>query len=135
MILVDTNIIMYAAGKEHPNKAPAADLIDQVAMGGINALIDAETLQEILHRYQSLGRWPEGREIFGLARAIFRDILPITAEVMDRAQRLIESDHTLKARDAVHAAVVFQYGLDGIMSFDRDFDRIQGIRRQEPPRS
>jgi predicted nucleic acid-binding protein len=36
------------------------------------------------------------------------------------------------ARDAVHAAVVQVHGLDSIASFDRDFDKIKGLRRMEP---
>jgi predicted nucleic acid-binding protein len=36
------------------------------------------------------------------------------------------------ARDALHAAVVMEEGLRGIYTYDRDFDRIKGIRRLEP---
>ena len=51
---------------------------------------------------------------------------------MDRARRLLDSLSGLMARDAVHAAVVQVHGLDSIASFDRDFDKIKGLRRMEP---
>jgi hypothetical protein len=35
------------------------------------------------------------------------------------------------ARDVVHAVVVQVHGLDSIASFDRDFDKIKGLRRIE----
>jgi predicted nucleic acid-binding protein len=48
---------------------------------------------------------------------------------MDGAKELAEEDATLSARDAVHAAAVTAYRLDGICTFDSDFDRIGGCRR------
>ncbi len=48
---------------------------------------------------------------------------------MDCAVRLADKDPTLSARDGVHAAVVVTYKLEGICTFDRDFDRIPGCRR------
>jgi len=36
------------------------------------------------------------------------------------------------ARDALHGAVVQMHSLEAICSFDRDFDRLRGLRRVEP---
>jgi predicted nucleic acid-binding protein len=36
------------------------------------------------------------------------------------------------ARDALHAAVVVQERLEGIFSFDEDFDGIPGVVRRVP---
>ena len=95
----------------------------------MEAVIDAEALQEILHCHRALRRGPEGEEVFELARAIFPDVLAITADVMDEACRILSLDQSLTARDAVHAAVVTVYALEGICSFDKDFDRIPGCPR------
>lgn len=132
MILVDTNIIMYAAGTAHPHKGPSVRLLERVASGDIAAAIDAEVLQEILHRYRAIGLWREGRMVFDLARQLFPEVIPITATVLDRARRLLDDDNSIMARDALHAAVAMHHGLDALCSFDRDFDRITGIMRQEP---
>lgn len=132
MILVDTNVIMYAAGAPHPNKAPSVALLEQVASGEIEATIDAEVLQEILHRYRAIGRWAEGKQVYDLTRQLFPVVLPVTAEILDRARRLLDTDSDIMARDALHAAVVMQEQLDGICSYDRDFDRIRGLARREP---
>ena len=45
---------------------------------------------------------------------------------------LMDQYSELMARDALHAAVVECHSLDGICSFDRDFDQIRGLRRIEP---
>lgn len=132
MILVDANVIMYAAGAAHPNKQPSVAFLQRVAEGGVDATVDAEVLQEILHRYRAIERWPDGRRVYDLARELFPWVLPITSEVVDRARRLLDQYDTVMARDALHAAVVLTHGLEGIVSYDRDFDPIAGVTRHEP---
>jgi hypothetical protein len=129
MILVDSNVLMYAAGGDHPNKTAAVAFLDGIAHGKYRAAIDAEVLQEILHRYSALNRWEEGCKVYQLSRTLFPDVLPITGEVLDRARDLIGRYWPLSARDAIHAAVVDAYSLAGICTFDRDFDRIRGLKR------
>lgn len=132
MILIDANILMYAAGAAHPYKAPSARLLERVARGDVEAVIDAETLQEILHRYRAIRRWEDGRQVYDLARQLFPNVVPISAEVMDRARELLDAYPSLMARDALHAAVVLHESLEAICSYDRDFDGIVGLRRTEP---
>lgn len=133
MILVDANILMYAAGAEHPFKQPSVAFLERVAEGAVSAVIDAETLQEILHRYFSIGRWGEGRQVYDLARQIFPEVLPLTAEILDRARELLDSALPgLMARDALHAAVYEIHGCQAICSYDADFDRIPSIHRIAP---
>lgn len=134
MILLDTNILMYAAGAAHPGKAPSARLLARIASGDVEALIDAETLQEILHRYRGIGRWRDGRTVYDLTRQLFPTVLPITSAALDRARALMDTHPKLIAQDAVHAAVVLEEKLESICSYDRDFDKIDGISRIEPER-
>jgi predicted nucleic acid-binding protein len=129
MILVDSNVLMYAGGVEHPNKKPAVAFLKRVAAGEVEAAVDAEVLQEVIHRYRALRRWPEGQLVYESTRGLFPEVLAITGPVMDYAKRLVDADERISARDAVHAAVVAVYRLEGICTFDRDFDRIRGCRR------
>ncbi len=132
MILVDTNVVMYAAGAEHPFKAPSLSFLERAVAGDYAAVIDAETLQEVLHRYRSIGRWADGTRVYDLARRVLPLTIPIDDAVTDRARELMDAYPRLIARDAVHAAVVIARRLDGIASFDRDFDGIRGVKRIEP---
>ncbi len=132
MILIDTNILMYAAGSAHPNKRPSADLLERVASDTVPAAIDTETLQEILHRYIALGRAAEGGQVYDVARRLFDVPLPVTVEVMDRARGYVSDHAQIGARDAMHAAVVVEHGLSGICSYDRGFDALSDVRRFEP---
>lgn len=132
MTLVDSNIIMYAAGAPHPNKAPSVALLERIAAGSVEAVVDAVVLQEIMHRYRALRRWDDGRRAHDLTRQLFPVVVPVTAGVLDRARALLDADDQIMARDALHAAVVLNEGLTAIWSFDKDFDRIPGIVRREP---
>lgn len=132
MILVDANILMYAAGGEHPNKAPSAAFLRQVAYGEVEAALDAEVLQEILHRYRTIGRWSQGSQVYDAARRLFPVIYPITTDVLDHARRLMDTYPSLGARDALHAAVAMRHRARAICSYDRDFAQIDGLTRIEP---
>lgn len=132
MILVDANVLMYAAGASHPHKGPSTAFLERVATGAVDAVVDAEVLQEILHRYRALDRWEEGRRVFDLARALFPVVLPVTAEILDRARLVLDAYPHLMARDALHAAVALEHELDAVCSYDRDFDPVVGVVRQEP---
>lgn len=54
MILVDTNVLMYAAGADSRHKEASARFLERVGSGEVDAVIDAEVLQEVLHRYRVL---------------------------------------------------------------------------------
>ncbi len=63
MIMLDSNIFMYAAGVAHPNKKTVFNYWKN-RIRDIDAVIDAEVLQEILHRYRSIHRWEDGADVF-----------------------------------------------------------------------
>lgn len=123
---------MYAAGSEHPHRAASMRAIALVVEGEIAAALDAEVLQEILHRYTAIRRPSERDAIYEDARTIFSHVFPISAAIMDRAFHLLRTVPQLSARDAIHAAVVRAEGLEAICSFDRDYDLVPGLRRVEP---
>ena len=135
MILVDSNVFMYAAGADHPNKLPSVRWVERIARLEVNVAVDAEVLQEILHRYRSIRRWAEGMRVYEQVRRLVPAVIPVTAEVLDRARVLLDDHDHLMARDAIHAAVVFEHSLAGICSFDRDFDSIDGFNRIDPTTS
>jgi uncharacterized protein len=132
MLLVDSNVFMYAAGADHPNKQSASRFLEKVATGEIEAAVDAEVLQEILHRYRSIGRWSEGRRVYDLARKIVPRVVAVTGVTLDRSRALMDAYSQILARDAVHAAAVIETGAEGLCSFDRDFDQIREVRRIQP---
>jgi predicted nucleic acid-binding protein len=133
VILLDANVLMYAAGAAHPNKSPSLDLLTRIARGEVEAGADVEVLQELLHRYRALGRWEDGRRVYDLARTIVPAWFPIGVATLDTARKLLDAHPSLVARDALHAAVYFEVGASALCSYDRDLGRIPGLQRVEPP--
>lgn len=132
MILVDSNIFMYAAGSYHPNKIPSIHFLHKAAAGEYECCINAEILQELLHRYRAIGRWSDGREVYLLAREIVPIIHPVDADLISKAFEFMDLHPNHMARDCVHAAHCMILDLEAICSYDGDFDSIEGIRRIEP---
>jgi len=132
VILLDANIFMYAGGASHAHKGPSLTLLQRVARAEVDAGIDAEVLQEILHRYRAINRWADGRQVYDLTRRIVAQVLPITVEVLDVTRGLMDTYPRLMARDALHAAVCLHHGVNTFCSYDQDLDIVAGITRVEP---
>lgn len=129
MILIDTHVFIYAAGRPHPRKGPSTAFLERVARGEIEAGVDAEVLQEILHRYRAIGRWAEGKALYQKVRAIVPTVLPVTAALLDDALGLLDAHPKLSSQDALHAAACRSVRAAGFCSYDQDFDGVAGLRR------
>jgi uncharacterized protein len=132
MIMLDSNIFMYAGGVNHPNKKPCLQLLEKIASGDIHAVIDAEVLQEILHRYRTIHRWEDGCKVYELARQIVLIVVPVTDEIMDSTLDIMKMYPELMARDALHAAACHASGADAFCSYNEDFDIIPNLKRLKP---
>ena len=129
MILIDSNVPMYLVGAEHPHKTDAQRLLERLTMDHRRLVSDAEVLQEILHRYVSLGRRDAIQPAFDALLGTVDDVFPVTTENVISARDIVFGSPGLSARDAIHVAVMRQHGVEEILSFDRGFDDIPGIRR------
>lgn len=130
-VFVDSNVPMYVAGAEHPNRAPALRFLGRVRTGEVEAYTSTEVLQEILYRYVGLGRVDLASEVYDLVVRLSTEVVDVTLADTDRARDLLQTQRTLSARDAVHAGVMLSHGLEWIATFDRGFDAVHGIRRVE----
>lgn len=133
---LDTNIFMYAAGREHPLKAPCVAVLRRVSREELEALTNTEVLQEILYRYGAIGEFRHGLRLARLAvEQVGGEVLPVTLADMQHAFDLVERHGAkIKARDAVHAATMLNNGLTRLISADSHFDVIHGITRVNPVR-
>ena len=129
MILVDTNIPMYLIGSDERHKARTERLLDRAVANRERLVTDAEVFQEILHRYTAIDRREAIQPAFDLLHAIVDEIFPINMAVVEGAKTLILGYRNLSARDALHVAVMQERGVDRIMSFDRGFDTVAGLKR------
>jgi predicted nucleic acid-binding protein len=120
---------MYLVGNDDRLKDRAARLLDQAVHNRDRLVTDAEVFQEILHRYAAIDRREAIQPAFDLLHTIADEIFPITVSAIESAKTLVLGYHRLSARDALHAAVMQEHSIEWIMSFDRGFDDIPGLRR------
>ena len=132
MVFIDTNIFMYAAGREHHNKIPSVNLLHKIASKEIDACINVEVLQEILHRYRHINRWEDGKSVYSLTRKIVPVIFPVDTFIMEKCFELLNEYTNVMARDALHAAFCRINNITSMYSYDKDFDVFDGITRIEP---
>jgi len=129
---IDANIPMYAAGRDHPAKLPSVALLKRVAEGAIDAIIDAEVLQEILHRYLAINHLEQGLVVFDSFEKLIGEVLPIEQQDVVAARELLGTHRGITARDAIHIAIMLRHRIRLIYSYDRHFDGLDGIERREP---
>jgi predicted nucleic acid-binding protein len=129
MILVDANIPMYLIGADHPNKIAARGALEGAVNREERLVTHVEVLQEILHRFTAIDRLAAIQPAFDVLLAVVDEVLPIDAEDVEAAKRIVLGGYQLSARDAVHLAVMRRHDIGTIMSFDRGFDRYPGLTR------
>jgi predicted nucleic acid-binding protein len=134
-VYVDTTIFMYAMGAESPFKEPCARILRAGAADRQVLVTSAETFQEVLHRYRSIGRHGDIQATFQAISAAVRRILPVTFEDVEEARQLGErtpKGSRTSARDLVHAAVARRQGLREILTADTGFASIPGVLVVDP---
>ena len=129
MIFIDSNIPMYLIGGPHPHKAETQIVLERLIASGERLGTDAETIQEILHRYTAINRRDAIMPAIQLTLDIVDEVFPIEKADVLRAGEIVQHPAWISARGALHVAIMERNGIDSIFSFDADFDRWPGIRR------
>jgi uncharacterized protein len=128
-LFVDANVPMYLVGAEHPNKELATTALEIAIARGERLVTDAEVLQELLHRYRSIGRLDAMEEATDALLGVVDEVFPIERDDVMTARRLLVRLPRLSARDALHVATMRRHGVDDILTFDTGFDAVGGLRR------
>jgi predicted nucleic acid-binding protein len=131
-VLVDTNVVLYAIGGQHPYAEPCRSILALAGEGRVELEAPVDLVQEILHhRTRRLG---DRRQAAADARAAATLCRLHAVEPQDayKAAELFKDSSRLSARDAVFAAVALRHDLEAILSADSDFDGLSDLRRLDP---
>jgi predicted nucleic acid-binding protein len=132
-VFLDANIPVYAFGAPHVLKDPCLEVMHLLPDYPALFVTDVEVLQELLHRYLAIRRWPEGRRILAEFITLMKGRTePVYLADIEQATSLADRHAGIDSRDLVHAAVMRRLGVTRIVSADRDFDRLPGIERLDP---
>ena len=129
MIFLDSNVPMYLVGAQHPHKRDARLTLERLLTNAERLVTDVEALQEILHRYDAIGRRDAIQPAFDALLGVVDEVFAVELADAERAKRIVLGNSRLSARDALHLAVMERQGISRIMSFDTGFDGFPGITR------
>lgn len=128
MIVVDTTVLVYAVGADHPHREPSRALIEAVEQGRLQATTTLEVIQEFAHvRARCRGRQDAVRHARAYADVFAPLLLPVREDV-DRGLALFQRHGRLGAFDALLAAAAIRAGAEALVSADRAFAGVGGVR-------
>jgi predicted nucleic acid-binding protein len=130
---LDTNILLRHLLQDDPDQSPRATrYLGRVEAGEVTVRTADTVVFETVFTLQRQYRVPK-REI----RERLLSIIRLPGILLPGKRRLEEAfdlyvERNVSLLDAYHAILMQRLRLTDIMSFDRDFDRIPGVRRLEP---
>ena len=131
MIVLNSTVLAYAVGEDHPLRDPCRRLLAAHADGRVDATTTVEVVQELVH---VRARRRERADAVALGRQVAQafTLIVTSADDLERGLALFERQPALGAFDAVLAAVAIEQGADALVSADRAFAGIPGLRWVDP---
>ncbi len=132
MIVLDTTVLVYAKGAEHPLREPCRELVAAIAEERIEATTTVEVIQEFVH---VRARRRERSDAAALGRdyaELLSPLLTITRDNLQRGLMLFETTPRLGAFDAVLAAAAAKAGAAALVSADTSFADLSDISHVIP---
>jgi len=121
MIVLDTTVLVYAKGAEHPLRAPCRELVEGIAEGAVQATTSVEVIQEFVHvRARRCGRQDAAATGYDYAE-LLSPLIDVTREDLRRGLALFERNDRLGAFDAVLAAAAIASNAGALVSADVAF--------------
>lgn len=132
MIVLDTTVLVYAVGVDHPLREPCRSIVVAVREGHVDVTTSVEVVQEFTHvrsrRYDREDAVRLAREYAVLLSPLFAT----TAEDLSRGLEIYERHTRLGTFDAVLAAAALEREAEALVSADDGFDGIPGLRHVDP---
>lgn len=124
MIFVDTNVLMYAVGREHPLRRPAQQFFERALSKSKRTRLctSAEVLQELLHAYLPVQRMQTLDAALRLVDGTIDEVFSIEPEDVRLARSLVDAHPALGARDLLHVACCTRREIAELKTFDRALD-------------
>lgn len=124
MIVLDTTVLVYAVGDEHPLREPSRRLIQALGDGRALGTTTVEVIQEFVH---VRARRRDRRDAVRLGRAFARLLSPllvVDASELQSGLKLFERHQELGAFDAVLAAAALARSAEALVSSDAAFAEV-----------
>lgn len=133
MIVLDTTVLVYAVGTEHPLRDPCREIIEAIGEGRLAATTTVEVIQEFLHVRARRRSRADATAVAGNYVDLLSPVTRPDADDLRRGFDLFVAADGLGAFDAVLAATVLGSDhLTGLVSADRAFATVPRLRHHDP---
>lgn len=132
MIVVDTSILVYAVGMDHPHADPSRRLFDAVTAGRVAATTIVEAVQEFAHAFARRRPRAEAASHARRYARVLSPLLETDAAQLDLALDLLERYEAVDAFDALLAAAAMTSDAEALVSADTGFSSIPGLTHISP---
>jgi predicted nucleic acid-binding protein len=127
VIVLDTTVLVYAVGGEHPLRRPARAIVEAVERGDVQATTTVEVIQELVHvRARRRG----AKEAAALGRSyadLLSPLVPVDESHLRAGLALFERTEQLGCFDAVLAAVTLADERRSLVSADSAFADVTNL--------
>ncbi len=124
--MLDTTVLVYAKGADHPLRAPARMLIEAIAEQRIEATTTPEVIQEFVHvRARRRGR-EDAVQLGGDYAELLSPLISVETLHLERGLRIFTSPDAPGAFDSILAAVAIEASA-GLVSADEAFGEVRGL--------
>lgn len=127
MIVLDTTVLVYAKGADHPFRDSCRELIGAIAEGRVEATTSVEAIQEFVHVRARRRSRADAAAIGRDYAELLSPLLEVTRDDLRGGLDFFERNERLGAFDAVLAAAAAQSGASALVSTDADFDDLTEI--------
>jgi predicted nucleic acid-binding protein len=124
VIVLDTTVLVYAVGTEHPLREPSRKLVDAIAGGRLDATTTVEVIQEFVHiRARRQGRADAAKAGRNFAE-LLAPLLVVQEATVEAGLRIFERSKSLGAFDSFLAATAIANEAETLVSADRAFGSV-----------
>jgi predicted nucleic acid-binding protein len=131
MIVVDTTILVYAVGGDHPLKQACLELLRLISTGDVRATTTPEVIQELAHVRARRRDRDDAARVARAFAGLFAPLLMVTPEDLAAGLDLFTRTR-LGAFDAVLAAAALRSGCRMLASADRAFAAVDQLPIGDP---
>ena len=132
MIVVDTTVLVYAVGEEHPLRQPCRRVVELARDGALAVSTTVEVIQEFVHVRARRRSRADAAQLGSDFITLLSPLVRPDAGQLREGLALFEQIETLGAFDAVLVAAAVAAGATGIVSADRAFAAVSGLRHLDP---
>jgi uncharacterized protein len=132
MIVIDTTVLVYAVGDDHPLRQPCRELVATLRDGHLRATTTPEVIQEFAHVRARRRSRDDAAALACDFAVLLAPLMTVEDEDLTAGLSIFTEAATLGAFDAVLAATSRRRGARALVSADRAFEEVRHLRHIDP---